>query len=249
MEFESRFWEVDFLRGLAVILMIASNIATDLVYFNSYSPAYPVFWQILAYAAASTFLFLVGVSLTLSFCRAKITGRAKFRKYLKRGAKIFSLGLAITIMTYIFIRNDFIVFGVLHFIGIAVVLSYPFLKCKHRYLPLFFGLVFIVLGVLAKGITMNSPWLLWLGLMPQGFRSIDYFPVLPWFGVVLAGIFTGNLLYRDYKRRFSIPEISNHTSRLFCFLGRHSLVIYLLHQPVLIALFIFSGIISPAYLV
>ncbi len=74
---------------------------------------------------------------------------------------------------------------------------------------------------------------------------LDYFPILPWFGLVLVGIFLGNTLYRDYKRRFPIKDVSNHPiSRAFIFLGRNSLIIYLLHQPILIAVLYLLGFVD-----
>ena len=80
------------------------------------------------------------------------------------------------------------------------------------------------------------PWLLWLGLKPFGFQSFDYFPMLPWFGVILLGVFAGNLLYPNGKRAFRFPNFPpNPLVRLLTFLGRHSLVIYFLHVPVLVA--------------
>ncbi len=95
--------------------------------------------------------FLMGVSLTLSNSRAQITGKYRegglFKKYLKRGLKIFSLGLLITLATWIFIPQEFIIFGVLHFIGISIILSYPFLKSK--YLNLFLGIGLIIIGDLS----------------------------------------------------------------------------------------------------
>ncbi len=73
--------------------------------------------------------------------------------------------------------------------------------------------------------------------------SVDYFPVFPWFGVFLIGIFLGNVLYPKYERRIQIPDLSRFfVVRFFCFLGRHSLTIYLLHQPILILLLYVLGV-------
>jgi uncharacterized membrane protein len=76
-----------------------------------------------------------------------------------------------------------------------------------------------------------------LGFEPNFFFSFDYFPILPWYGVVLIGIFMGNLIYPESKRRFDIPDFSdNIISRSLSFLGKHSLKIYLIHQPIIIML-------------
>jgi uncharacterized membrane protein len=76
-----------------------------------------------------------------------------------------------------------------------------------------------------------------LGFKPSQFYTVDYFPILPWFGVVLIGIFIGNTLYPFNKRRFKIKDISQlKFVKFFCFLGRKSLIIYFLHQPILLLL-------------
>jgi uncharacterized membrane protein len=83
----------------------------------------------------------------------------------------------------------------------------------------------------------GSPWLLWLGLAPEGFYSLDYLPLLPWFGVVLMGIALGDFLYHGYKRRIALPDLGGALLvRPLAFLGRNSLLIYFVHQPALIAL-------------
>jgi uncharacterized membrane protein len=154
--------------------------------------------------------------------------------------KIFSLGLVITLATWVLIGHGFIVFGILHFIGLSIILAYPFLKFKlwDFYLP--FGAFLILAGLVLSTVTFSSPWLLWLGFIPIGFYTFDYFPILPWFGIVLIGLYFGNLLYPDSMQRFKIRDFSKSSLvRFLSFLGRHSLIIYFLHQPILIALLYF----------
>ncbi len=248
MDINKRFWEIDVLRGLAIIMMISYHLIFDLAYFGIYPMNVSTgFWWIFARTTAFTFLFLVGVSLTLSHTRAEKLGgnhsKNLFAKYLKRGVKIFSLGLLITLATWLFIPQDFIVFGVLHFIGLAIILEYPFLNKKE--LNLILGIIFIMLGFVLTFFTVNIPWFLWLGLKPPGFITVDYFPLLPWLGVVSIGLFVGNILYRDYKRRFKLPDLShNILVRIFSFLGRHSLLIYLIHQPILIIILYLLGVLD-----
>jgi uncharacterized membrane protein len=65
-------------------------------------------------------------------------------------------------------------------------------------------------------------------------HTIDYFPILPWFGVCLLGITLGNILYKDNKRRFPLPDLSHYKpTKPFSWLGQHSLAIYLVHQPII----------------
>ena len=92
------------------------------------------------------------------------------------------------------------------------------------------GGIFILFGFYIKNFIVSYPWLVFLGLRFENFFTLDYFPLLPWFGVVLLGIYFGKLLYPKGKRRFNI----NLENKYLSFLGRHSLIIYLLHQPILI---------------
>ena len=244
---EKRLWEIDFLRGLAIIMMIVFHLLYDLTHFGGYNlNLHAGFWLYFARTTAAIFIFLVGVSLTISFSRAeKIqdSGQKLCLKYLKRGLSIFSWGLIITILTWIFLRKGFVLFGILHLIGISIILAYPFLKL--RYWNLLLGITFISLGIYLTNFTFGFPWLVWLGFMPEHFYTVDYFPIFPWFGVVLIGMFFGNLLYSDCTRKFNLLDLSNfNVIGLFCLLGRHSLIIYLIHQPILIILLYLFGILG-----
>lgn len=226
-----RYWEIDFFRGIAVILMIIFNYAFTLRYFNVFAvDAGWAFWWLFPRLIASIFIFLAGVSMALSYNKTKKAN--VHRKFIFRGLKIFGYGLIITLVTWLFFPEDFIVFGILHFIGLSVILSIPFLKIRRNNLNLLFALIFLAIGVYLSSVVFDSSWLLWLGFAPFNFHTFDYFPLLPWFGVVLLGLSFGNLLYPEGKRAFKIKEISSP----LCFLGRHSLVIYLLHQVVLVGL-------------
>ena len=232
----NRLWEIDFLRGVAIIMMITFHAVFDLWYFGYGFDISSGFWFVFARVTASIFLFLVGVSLTLSYSRSK---GASFSKYAYRGLKIFSWGLIITVITWIFLDKGFIMFGVLHFIGVAIILAYFFLR--FHVLNLVLGVVIILIGIFLQGLVFSFPWLLWLGFVPSGFYTLDYFPLLPWFGLVLLGLFFGKMFYPHGKAR--IRDVNNLITRFFCLLGRRSLLIYLMHQPVLIALLFFLALV------
>ncbi len=234
MDFSERFWEVDALRGIAIILMIVSNFATDLAYFNI-ADLSSGFWWVFARLTAGIFLFLVGASLAISYSKRG----DNFKHYLKRGAKIFSWGLAITVITWIFLKEDLILFGALHLIGISIILAYPFLK--RRYNSLIYGISAILVGLYLPHIFVTTKWLLPLGLFPADYFYIDYFPIFPWIGVILIGLFFGNVLYHSGKRKFKITDYSAQTG-ILQMLGRNSLLIYLIHQPILVGLLYFAGL-------
>jgi uncharacterized membrane protein len=240
-----RFWEIDTLRGIAILMMITYHVIFDLNYFEFTSTdlnSLPVI--LFLYPVSTSFLLLVGISLTLSYSRVEHTlSKNQLRiKYFKRGSSIFGLGLLITLVTWIYPHNGFIVFGVLHCIGLSILLAYPFIRS--RLSSLLVGVICIGIGVvLMISVTVDFPWLLWLGFVPAQFYTLDYFPLLPWFGVVLIGIFLGNSLYQNNTRSFRLKDYSGFIiARLFCFLGRHSLIIYLLHQLIIVGiLYLFSG--------
>lgn len=240
-----RFWEIDILRAIAVIMMITFHLIFDLYFFSDYDfDVDQGFWLFLARSTAIIFIFLVGVSLTLSYSKRKRREESKlFLRYLKRGLKIFSYGLLISLITWIFVRDGFIIFGILHFIGISIILAYPFIEYKIPNLVL--GVVIILIGSFILNFQVNYPWLLWIGIKPEIFYTVDYFPILPWFGLVLIGIFFGNTFYPNHKRSFNVPDISdNLLIRFFCFIGRNTLKIYFLHQPLIILILYLLGIID-----
>ncbi|WP_242492521.1 heparan-alpha-glucosaminide N-acetyltransferase [Methanolobus psychrotolerans] len=232
---KKRFFEVDALRGIAIFLMVIFHFFFDLDFLGILE--FDVHSGLLLFvgrSAAILFIFLVGVSLTLSYSRTvSLHGtQAQFSHFLKRGAGIFGWGLVITFVTASVLERGTIYFGILHLIGVSIIFAYPFLKYKR--LSLIAGMLLLFAGVIMESAYADFPWLLWLGIKPYGFYTLDYFPLIPWFGVVLLGIFTGNSLYPDYQRSFRMCDCKdNAVVRLLGYLGKKSLLIYLVHQPVI----------------
>jgi uncharacterized membrane protein len=239
-----RFWEIDFLRGAAVVSMILIHLLDDL-YFLGFIRSFPwragIIWQRIT---AALFLTLVGVSLALGSARAGPEERGRlFWKNCRRGGKIFLWGMGISLVTRILLREGFIDFGVLHFIGVAVAASFPFLRLG--YWNLFWGALSLGIGHYLSKLQMAGPWLLWLGVKPENYFAADYFPLFPWFGLILWGLFLGNTLYAGYRRRFRLQDRRHlPVIRWGCRLGEHSLLIYLIHQPLLIGLLYLYGWLS-----
>lgn len=169
----------------------------------------------------------------------ELSGWPLFRKYLLRGLWILALAMLLTAGSWA-LGIGIIAFGILHLIGVSIILAYPFLDL--RFANLLLGAVVIGAGIVvgSAGPVSEGPWLLPLGVLPEGLPMPDYRPLLPWFGVVLLGLFVGNTLYagrvprRSWSRR-GVP------ARQLAFLGRHSLLIYLVHQPVLVSLLLLLG--------
>lgn len=231
----ARLWEVDALRGYAIVEMVFFHFMWDLNFFGIFQGQMLVGpWQWFARSIATLFIFTMGLSLTLSYNRAR--QKPGFPKYLVRGAKIFGWGLVITVVTYFFIGRGFVIFGILHLIGLSIIVAYPFLKLN-RWMSLGAGLLVILAGIYVDGLRSESPWLIWLGVKQVGRYMVDYYPMLPWFGVSLLGLFVGHTLYPDGQRHFAVPHWGGHSlAQGLQFLGRHSLLIYLVHQPILVGI-------------
>ena len=240
-----RFWEIDAARGAAVVAMLAFNWQFALSFYGLRSfDASGGFWFWFARCTAAAFVFLAGVSLHL-FLRKKTKRDAALR-----AAKIFGVGLAITLATWLVIPHEFVAFGILHCIGLSLALAIPLVKVKPRFLALL-GFAVIAAGVILSSLTFDFPWLLWLGFAPAGFYSVDYFPLLPWFGVLLLGFAFGKTVYTGASKAKTIAgagaQPTGVAARGIAFIGRHSLAIYLLHQPLLLAALLFAGV-KPANL-
>jgi uncharacterized membrane protein len=232
----SRYYEIDMVRGIAILMMILFHTLFDLNYFQIFPvDIYEGFWKYFAYSTASLFLIVVGISLIISRGRAqlKYSGHQLALKYVYRGAGIFLLGLLVTVVTWWYLGEGFVVFGILQLIGVSVMLSPLFFRFKTANIVL--GLLFIVIGYLLSA-TSGPAWLIPLGIHPPNFWSVDYEPVFPWTGVVLIGMGLGEYLFPGGIRRFTPPVLPRVLVRPLSFLGRHSLVVYLVHQPVIILL-------------
>ena len=213
-------------------MMVVYHLTYDLETFGGYGiESTSGFWAWFADATASAFLLLVGISLAISYSRA---GPGHFGKYLRRGIRILAYGMALTVV-FLVLGMGAVAFGILHLIGVSIILAYPLLK--YRLANLFLGLCIVAAGwyVRVQDVSSGSAWLLPLGVVPENLFMPDYRPLLPWFGVVLLGLFAGNILYGGGKRPAGVPRRVPQVARPLVPLGRNSLFIYLVHQPILIA--------------
>ena len=226
-----RFWEIDLLRTVAIVMMITFHELYLLNYFNIHNTGVPGvnygFWWWFPRVTAGTFIFLAGVSLTITYSRGK-----RMSGFLLRGLKIFGWGMALTLITLLISRTEYIRFGILHFFGIVFILAPFFLR--FRFINLILGTALLAAGIYLWGTSFDFPWLLWLGLKPHHFYTLDYFPLLPWFGIFLFGMFFGKILYPQGNRRFNIHEFNDPVTSALTLPGRHPLVIYFAKLPIII---------------
>lgn len=241
-----RFVELDLLRGLAVIAMVFYHVIVDLVFFFGATIPVDLFglgWAWGSHIIAGTFLVLVGISLYIKRQR-QITSQLDGRWWLsdlKRGLMIFGLGVVITIFSWVFMPAWMIWFGILQLIGASIILTLPFLS---KSWVGWLGVAVIACGVMVGQLTIFPDTLILLpfGLYPLGWQSFDYFPLFPWWGVVLIGASVGQRWYAHGQRQWDIPKyilqlIKAQFSQPIIWSGRHALLIYLLHQPLLLLFF------------
>lgn len=233
-----RHWQLEFVRGIAVILMIFYHFMWDMSFFELYPHDVTVGgWWLFARSAATLFVLLVGVSIMLAGERREPAARN--RAWYRRGLQLLGFGLAITLITRMFLGDAFILFGILHLVGTTMLLA-PLLWRARNVAP-FIGAALIWLGVAFDRISVDTYWLLPLGLYPEHYPAVDFFPLVPWLGIVMIGMGFGQLLLLRLPGQ--APPDARVPSVLIPIvaLGRHSLLIYLVHQPILLAGFWLLG--------
>jgi len=238
-----RYWEVDAWRGFAIAIMVVYHLVWDLYGMAGWRiQVYSGFWHYWQLVTATSFIGLVGVSMSLRAGRMQQQKKLRFTPFFRRGLVIFSWGMVVSLVTWLYDPMSYVRFGILHFIGTAIILAYPFLRW--RWPNLLLGIILLLTPNLISW-RHDISWLEWLGLMRHPHPAFDYFPVIPWLGVVLIGIFLGNMLYPKGKRAFTMPDLSRFPPlRWLALAGQNSLLIYLIHQPILITILVLLGIIK-----
>lgn len=223
---------LDLARAAALGAMVLFHVVFDLELFGIVSPGTTMRpgWRWLAYLTAGSFLFLAGASLWLAHGAG-----IGWRGFWRRLAMIGAAALAITAGTAITMPDRFIFFGILHAIAASSLLGLLWLRLPVLVLVIG-GIAVLTLPQLARFAALDAPWFWWTGLQATGLRSVDYVPLFPWFAPFLFGLAAAKLMARAgiWARlaRWKAPRALAPLIRA----GRHSLILYLAHQPVLIAL-------------
>lgn len=220
---------IDGLRGFALCLMIVYHFCFDLVWFRVLRADFnhDPFWLGFRGIIVTMFVGLVGVSLVLAQ-RTHPGARAFWR----RVALIAVCALLVSIASYLTFPQTFISFGILHCIAVCSILARPLVDSPR--LALLLGSALIAIGNTLHLALFDTPWLNWVGMMTHKPATEDYVPVLPWLGVVLVGIAVGHWLLA--RERGPITALGRRTPAWLAWPGRHSLLIYLVHQPLLVGI-------------
>ena len=229
---KKRIWELDALRGLCILGMVVVHFVYDLVdLYGLVQWEYPPLFTFVQQWGGVLFLLISGICVTLG------------SRCVRRGLLVFGCGMVVSAVTWGMYYFGFsgksiiIYFGVLHCLGLCMLLWPVFRKLPHWALAMI-GLVLVGAGFYLQTLEpVSAQWLMPLGLPWKGFVSSDYFPLLPYLGFFLLGSALGKSVYR--KKESLLPKVNtrNPIIRFFLLCGKHSLWIYLLHQPLLSGVF------------
>lgn len=236
-----RLWEIDLARTIAIAMMVAyhSVYDIDLVAPGTGPNPFTGSWGALPEATGSLFLLVAGVALVVSEGRLRRRGldrAGRFRRHARRAAAIIAAGMVVTLATLVLFPDRFVRFGILHAIGVSLLVATATLRLRHWNIVI--GAVIVAAGIGLADERSDLPGGFIIGLGPPGFSSVDYWPLLPWLGVLLTGVGLGSALYPDGTRGRLLARLPRAPGAILALgrLGRHSLPVYLGHQIVLVPL-------------
>jgi uncharacterized membrane protein len=219
---------IDALRGGALCLMFVYHFCFDLRFYRVLAADFEhdPFWLGFRALIVTSFMLLVGVSLALA-----ADARQPAARFWQRIAVIVACAIAVSAGSWLLFPATFIWFGILHSIAAAAVLARPL--ARHPGIALAIGAAIVVAGIAGAHPMFDSPLLTWIGFGTRKPATEDFVPLAPWAGWVFVGIALGHALVRS---RFRMLAPLARAPRWLSFLGRHSLAVYMIHQPVLIGL-------------
>ena len=233
---------LDVARGTALIAMATYHFSWDLELFGylAAGTASSGFLKLYARIIASSFLFMVGFSLVLA-----TQNQIKWRPFLIRLSQVGAAALMISVATYYTMPDGWIFFGILHHIVLASLIGLIFVRL-HWVVALLAAVAAFALPQMDLIVT-QSPWLNFIGFYTVQPNSNDFVPLFPWLSASLAGIGAAKLAAAfGWIETLARPKASTSPARQLKFLGQHSLIFYIVHQPVLIgAVWIASQIMPP----
>ena len=209
----NRYPLIDQIRGFAVFLMIIFHFSFDLALFGWVDINFQknLFWWVFPRVIVFLFLFSMGLSTPLSQQE-----RINFKTLKKRLGKLILFAIIISIGTYYMFPTRWIYFGTLHCIAVSSIVILPF---RNRpMLSLILGTAILIPSIVFK---QHIPWF----ELPH--KSMDYIPLFPWIGIVMRGVFA------SHKKLHHLKFNSNPFLRFLELQGKHSLNIYILHQPIM----------------
>ena len=223
-----RIYNLDKIRGLTIISMVLFHLMYNINFFREISwyngTILNKVWQL---SIALSFFIISGITSTL----------LSSKKNIIRGIKTSIVGALISVATYIFARDQFIVWGVMNGLGLSMIIGG--LLNNNRIFSKNMILIFLLIFTFTYNIPRNSlnnidffKYLYNLNIFPLGFPSdkfvsADYFPIIPWIFAYFSGISLGNFLHeKNFYNKYG-------TDNFLAKIGRYSMPIYLIHQVIL----------------
>ncbi len=223
---------IDIARGVAIVAMAIYHLCWDLSYYGfipvdvGFDPG----WVLFARSILFSFMFLVGVGLVLGHGDG-----VRWRSFWRRTLFVAGGALLITLGTWLTFPESFVYFGVLHAIALFSVLALPFLFTP-IWLTGLVSAVIVLLHFVYRDALFNAVPLSWIGFWEVPPLTNDLVPVFPWLGVVLGGIVVARLVRGSRaEARLAAIQPGNRGAEVLGWMGRWSLIIYLVHQPLLLA--------------
>jgi len=227
---------VDLLRGLAIAQMVAYHFIYDLTYFGwlHFEMTEIAGWVAWRNAIVTQFLLVCGVGVGLGEAAGR-TGARFWRRWLQ----IAGAAALVSIASAWLFGPRWIWFGMLHFVAVALLIARPLASVggiKGGAVNLAVGAAVLVLGWTVHDERFDSQWIGWIGMAADRPPTEDYVPLVPWFGVVAIGIgLTAFWTRRGFATPPALRELDSPPARALRWLGRWPLTIYLVHQPIMMA--------------
>ena len=147
---------------------------------------------------------------------------------------ILAGGMIVTLVTWLIDPETYVIFGILHLIGVATVIQLFVRPLKQWNVLL--GMIVLLIGFVLPNGGVSTALLLPFGIMSRGFVSVDYYPLLPWLGPILIGMSLGDAFYIPERRSFLSVLENIRRPRWLLWIGRKSLPLYFIHQPIILLL-------------
>lgn len=225
------------LRGIAFIFMCIYHVFVFLKIIKNNDYLNNYFIDTIGLISRNIFILLVGVSLYLSYAKSKNFNIYQ-KKQLERSIKIYFIAIIITLFTYYTIYDYYIVFGVLHFISIAILLLHPFIN---NFIVLCI-ILFICLYLQFNKFTIYSQYsfinyiysIIGLNIYKN---TMDAFSLIKWVPNIIIGIFIGyiiiNAIKNNKKKYKKFKNNENLLTYYLSLIGKNTLILYLIHFPII----------------
>ena len=219
---------IDVIRGVSILAMITFHFAFDLMYFGFaksdliYQPDWRLFERMIAFS----FLFIAGLSLFITH-----GSLIKWNSFIKRYGVTAICAVLISTVTYVLFNGDMIRFGILHAISVSGLISLLLLKLNSFFLALLAVIIFLINLIIPQPVEGDYFWQ-WLIYTNETPHSLDYRPIIPWITPFILGM-ASYQLFKKWGLLETNKIIIYRELSILSWLGRNSLIIYLIHQPIL----------------